>query len=657
MSDSTSSTAAVTKTSSGLIKPRPTLAAAIDDAGLRVLRLWSAEIASLVAAAGLVAAIVIILARYDGHELPNWPYSINLNTVIALLTLCLRAALVIVAAEVIGQSKWTWFSDGATRPLANFQTFDEASRGLLGSFKLLGLLRLSFRGSPLAVAAAVTTILSLAISPFSQQAIKTVPCGRVSSADGAKIPVALEIPGSDGSFANGITQSKYSLGPKVRGALLSGITNPGGNDSAVQPGCASGNCTFPEPFGVPHSTIGLCAQCMDTSPLLRFTRQTDPKALPPNVDSVNLTLGEIEMSLGIQRPLLVVRPSNMSFAESIMTPEFRETAGHACSNISVLSWSSLKGPVCTDTSYRPECVMATSCAIYPCMKDIKVGVSGGRLEDHVVRTTPARPNSRSVRNSPFPNLYAVKSPCVVEGRLYDATNFSLVPVDPNKRKFVMVPVDGKDVDVPSDCLYAVNGDYWYGLGSFLSRELLFGVCRDTMNGREHIVCNQTWWLYPFYNSGKASFDSINGVFQDMATATTNFFRTDGWGPVHNSTVYKERNDSSLFKLFLRGQVHESTICMRLEWPWLLLPAILCLTTIALLIAMLIFNVRNSHQPVWKSSTLPLLFFGLDTLEPDEGAHADDLEHLDRQAKKMRATLDLDSPLARAALVNLDEPDS
>jgi len=42
-------------------------------------------------------------------------------------------------AECISQLKWNWFEK--ERPLADFETFDKASRGVLGSIYLLGLLK------------------------------------------------------------------------------------------------------------------------------------------------------------------------------------------------------------------------------------------------------------------------------------------------------------------------------------------------------------------------------------------------------------------------------------------------------------------------------------------------------------------------------------
>lgn len=47
-----------------------------------VYRYWSWETGSVLVAAGTIAAIYSILSRYDGQEVPEWPFSINLNTLI-----------------------------------------------------------------------------------------------------------------------------------------------------------------------------------------------------------------------------------------------------------------------------------------------------------------------------------------------------------------------------------------------------------------------------------------------------------------------------------------------------------------------------------------------------------------------------------------------
>ncbi|XP_044717747.1 uncharacterized protein HRG_08389 [Hirsutella rhossiliensis] len=590
---------------------------------LNLLRIWSWEIALLVAALGLVAAIVVLLANFNGQELPRWPYSININTLASLLTLCLRAALVIVAAEIVGQSKWIWFH-GNTQRLSDFQTFDEAA------------------------AAAVTTILSLAISPFTQQAIKTVSCARLTSKASARVPVAINVPGVDNFYAIEDSPDMYDLGPRVQRAMVSGLTNPSGNDSAIQAQCLTGNCTFPEAFEVPHSTIGLCSQCMETTSLLSFSWRIEDFAMVKNYNTTNASLGDLTLSLKFSDTWLTTGSTNLSYAESRMSPEFKEVAQQAFSNISILTVSGTTSEFCR-VNQLPQCVVAASCTLYPCMKDVRVNVVNGRLEDRVVKTVPARAAPEvGIKRSSWsiyrPDYHVVKSPCVVDGQLRD---------------FAKARVEGEVMSVPSDCRYTMGGDYHHALGLFMRRNLFHGGCKNGLRNdlKEHLDCKHTWWFHQFYNNGRASFESLSTSFQNMATATTNFFREDGWGPIHNFTAYHEGNDSTKFKTFLSGEMWETTVCMRLEWPWLLLPVILCLTTVVLLVAMLLVNAADPDQPVWKSSMLPLLFLGLDTQQAEEtfgAVYAEDLDSLDKQAKGLAVTLDLGSSGSRPGITLADQ---
>ena len=95
----------------------------------------SARIASLTGS----TVIVSVLAAFDGKELPSLPMDITLNTFLAFFTTIVRVAITGPVAECISQWKWNWFHH--ERPLADFQIFDRASRGILGSVLLIKLLK------------------------------------------------------------------------------------------------------------------------------------------------------------------------------------------------------------------------------------------------------------------------------------------------------------------------------------------------------------------------------------------------------------------------------------------------------------------------------------------------------------------------------------
>lgn len=64
-----------------------------------ILRSWRLEGLGIAISLLLLAAIIVVLFRFDGKEQPDWPYWINLNTIVATLSTILRAQLLLVAAE------------------------------------------------------------------------------------------------------------------------------------------------------------------------------------------------------------------------------------------------------------------------------------------------------------------------------------------------------------------------------------------------------------------------------------------------------------------------------------------------------------------------------------------------------------------------------
>jgi hypothetical protein len=81
-------------------------------------------------------AIVIALKTYDGQMTPRWPLGITLNSYLALFTSLAKIFLLLPIIEGLGQLKWLWF-ENRPRPLADFELFEDASRGSYGSLRLL----------------------------------------------------------------------------------------------------------------------------------------------------------------------------------------------------------------------------------------------------------------------------------------------------------------------------------------------------------------------------------------------------------------------------------------------------------------------------------------------------------------------------------------
>lgn len=101
---------------------------------------WTLEAVATLVSWAAVGAVLGVLARYNGAALPEWPYYVTLNAVIALLATVATATLGVALQAGLSQLKWVRFTE-ARAPLADAEAFDEASRGTWGALKLLATAR------------------------------------------------------------------------------------------------------------------------------------------------------------------------------------------------------------------------------------------------------------------------------------------------------------------------------------------------------------------------------------------------------------------------------------------------------------------------------------------------------------------------------------
>lgn len=94
-------------------------------------------------AVGSLGAMVVILMFYHGKPQAEWRQSyFTLNGLVAFLATLTKTGLIIPVSAAIGQRKWLRFlpnkkSERNARRLGDFEMFDEASRGSIGSTKLI----------------------------------------------------------------------------------------------------------------------------------------------------------------------------------------------------------------------------------------------------------------------------------------------------------------------------------------------------------------------------------------------------------------------------------------------------------------------------------------------------------------------------------------
>ncbi|KAL0930142.1 uncharacterized protein CTRU02_214962 [Colletotrichum truncatum] len=576
-----------------------------------ILSYWRWELLTIAVAIFLLGAIIALLAYYDGRYQPEWPFGINLSTAINFLATVLRAAMLALLAEIIGQIKWTWFTE-RTRPLHHLQDFESASRSVLGSIKLLGVViwtRGLTSSALLVVAASVATIASLAVGPFAQQAVKTGSCPSLLSTDNASIPVAYRVPGSTSYYRLGA--GRWDIEVDMKAAMIQALTFPSGKDSAVSYHCPSGNCTFPDQgTGVTHASIGLCSKCLDTTDFVSGPDDGGNLTLPDSGSYINF---------GGNQPWMWVGYSNLTWATEKFSPEFAEAAASAISNFTVLAVSTspcsgnlTEGTlVCPHnatrqgTSYGGEAdYIAASCTLYPCMKEYSGLVNGSKLIEKVVAEKPTKLNTIETTGGYIftgaENYTAIREPCLLDnGTWYTEKNMSRAQQVPGRTWANITLSDGSNATVPNACLYKMGGQFASAMSYFMSYTLFTGECRYDNMQSGRINCGESWWLSPLWIQKNATFGTVETAINDFATAVTNKLRSTGSGP-----------DAFLKDAHALGVVYESSMCIYFDKQWIAFPVLLTFICCAILVWILLKNYHEPEQPVWKGSVLPLMFFGL-----------------------------------------------
>jgi|SRR3569833_572287 len=98
-------------------------------------RPWVAEILAVCLSLFSLAGLAVLLAVYDNKPVFTWN-GVTLNAIVSVLSTTSKASLMLAVTESTSQWKWVLFFRGG-RPLIDFDRIDRASRGILGSWRLL----------------------------------------------------------------------------------------------------------------------------------------------------------------------------------------------------------------------------------------------------------------------------------------------------------------------------------------------------------------------------------------------------------------------------------------------------------------------------------------------------------------------------------------
>ncbi|KAF4811767.1 hypothetical protein CGCSCA5_v009673 [Colletotrichum siamense] len=521
-----------------------------------VLSPWLSDIYRLLVSILLLAAIYAVLLSQNNKLQRDWNIHITLNSIANILSTFLRASIATVAAEIICQTRWTWFwsvrSSDPDRRMLDLQHFTNGSRDAFAALQLAKLVKWR---SPLTLMATIIFATSFAIGPFVQQAIKTVERTVPEAGKPASIPIARNISAAPYFLGDSSVVLKASTVNALQAALL----NPRG--IKIVPNCPTGNCTFTglnsgvsiASIGeITHASAGICAECTDVSSLIAATFDDSTKTL-------SLPNGmELSLSQGYETGM-IFRPGDLSWAGGKMSENARSLAGLALSNTTVLAVDKTSSDGHNKSTTDS---LALSCSFYACLRSYSGMIQGTELREELLSQVPMR---KPVSNDTTAGYSAPLSPCLEDDRNFTAEAIA----------------EGRDLTsswAPQKCIYGISTVLATRLGPFLD---------DTYNAT-CLWCEDQLWLSDIW--------SMADRFAELSTALTDQFRL-GLGDPAGSQAKVD------------GQALQYVAFFVIDTDWLILPTLL-LALEAILLGLIIARSwkLRSGESVWKSSVLPLIYY-------------------------------------------------
>lgn len=516
--------------------------------------------------------------------------------------------------------------------------------------------------SHLAVSAAIIFLLVAAIGPFLQQSIKSYTCQRSLHNTSASIAATNWV---DYGITLNSLSGNFHPNLRIMTAVLEAIIGLENNSRTVPFDCPTGNCDFSN-----FSSLGYCSSCIDITSHVQEQRgpinddvanRYGPIHDESNTYTLNYTIPDEDCHLS----LAMVDGRRITYGTTHLALCPSSRFGHFNFTTLSLIWSDCSHDHGDGLQDRPGCrghpeqlsslgnssgLLAFSCTLGLCVRDYTGRIRNGVLDETMTNNFPS---SFQMNDH---EIALVHLPCTVDLISYDISNLSKVPNIPG-RKFSTVIFDGRPVRAPPECVFKVEPTVPWVIRNFFQQVFAPPAiddpsCSLSWDSRgywsESSGCDP-WYLDPIFRGGKPTSETISSDMDRIAAAISNLMRAMG------SNVYRNGSGVAL------GTVIQTTVCMRVDWPWLLLPAMLMLLTVILFAAVLLMaRDRYNRQPIWKSSAVVAFFHGISvrsrTLDRVEGGitgsvvsaherreeHKDlmTLENMEARAKKLVVKLDM-----------------
>ncbi|KAJ6006317.1 hypothetical protein N7451_004261 [Penicillium sp. IBT 35674x] len=639
---------------------------------------WKLELFACLAFLTALAAMVATMYPHQGKPLPQWPFRVSVNTLLAIYGGVIKAATLYVVGSCVAQLQWSWFL--SERPLIDLSRLADLSHGdIPGAFRWLWSNHIR---EPLITIGAIIVLASFAIEPFIQQltSLLRVYHGRTNYV----------------VRRSGVS-SAQSGDPEIAQAILSGLV--GGPDPLTSTGCTTGNCTF----STSYTSAGICSACEDISSsitVMKTCRAENSSVIDcanatyqqsvvwadrttsASYDGVGLTnvswtpMQNESLLFHVDTTLYPQWPSYIMFGIEIVWGQ----TTYSQAKVSPLTLEPLQdcGDPSTNNTWACRGYGSAYCKLRFCTRTYNASVEAGVLVENVIEESPLStkdlvpPPPKLLEGAAFTaTLGLLDLHCIndVELRELRKIGYNISSVSPRWAAYVvdndLFQLDGsKYSDIGPDspfpqsllvhrCLYTMSlqfQDNWFYVAGALSGNVSTGCIQNGCFGNSPKVRQNIEPLSSLsgdggpillYNNSQLDFDSISAKLSHVATHMTTMLRQTG--NVNHSAP-------------AQGVVFHYATCLNVHWIWITLPSIVAGCVVALLITVVLLTAYIG-TPIWKGNVLALMFHGpggadwsgLSGSDADGNKALSELntsQGMEQRAREIRIRLDQSSKLVQ-----------
>jgi hypothetical protein len=469
-------------------------------------------------------------------------------------------------------------------------------------------------------------VLALAIDPFTQQIIQPVLCHRKAPGIVAKIPRAHNFTGIGMEYGRIRTAA---MGDGMSDAIAIGVLKH--NSESITFHCSTGNCTFPTVpgSGETYQTVAVESGCVDISQEFRPLGESH-WAIPQLSDNVT--------GIGAENVTRTQASPNTDESFDKHWPE-KAKSNHNLFIATVQTITLDRNCLASSTNLTVgncQIPFAAECRMWPAVQTISARIALGKLEENVIASTPFQRNERY--RTGLGNAGLLLSSRVLRDGKWEECRPTAEESSDNQIRLVdgitwASPENRDPADIrwyPRDCVWYAES---YDL-SATSWELW-----QMFNAKTLVLIPGPLWPSPgegphlarsLYRNGTASISTVEAYFAQLASSMSAYLRIN---PNRDQTLG-----------YAYGDAIRTDTCIRVRWAWLSFPASL----VAMAFAFLLLTIWRTHRQrhdhsasergAWKSSSLAVLFSGLDGGAKREYGNVVKKSDMMDRAEEMRVSL-------------------